>query len=155
MYLIAENQGAYIAYPIHPDDQWDIRTMPDGERDRYILCRINGKEYLLFASRKLCISYSCVDAAHIDALCNSIIEAIYQRILQSPECVDISWIINTILGQHQIRWRSAGLLPPEILEYPENPNVAILTSCVRIEMVDVIRMDHEPPTDECDEELPY
>ena len=66
---------------------------------------------------------------------------------------------ETAEGRHQRHWRDLGLLSPTTPEkyhgHPIDAKTEQLVSYVRVDLSDIVIMDHEPPVDCNQEPLPY
>lgn len=160
MYLIAMQKGGYQAIPIKSGDSWDFHKLFVGKREVRIILRVRGRRYLLYSTRDLTAKHTRLAREQILPLCDEIIAIASERINSADEYIDFTRIAAAAECRHHARWRDRGLIAPIPQEryygHPVDPKTEQLMSYVRIELDDLIVMDHEPPVDGCaQEELPY
>lgn len=95
----------------------------------------------------------------LDSLCGEIMGELQCRMLRAEECVDLPKIAGIIEKKHVRYWMEAGQLPITSLEayygHPLDSAAQQLVAYVCVEMPDIILLDHEPPADIEQEDLPY
>ena len=159
MYLIAKQQGGYQAISIKAGDKWDFHKLFVGRREVRIIMRVRGRQYLIHHTRELTPKYPGLRQEHLVPLCDEIIAKTSECIERGDEYIDFEKIAAAAECRHQRRWRELGLISPATpAAYhgrPIDPKTEQLVSYVRAELGDIIVMDHEPPVDCEQEELPY
>jgi hypothetical protein len=159
MYLIAKQQGGYQAIPIKVEDRWDFSKLLIGKREVRIILRVRGHRYLLYHTRDLVAQYPLLRIPQLTILCDEIIAKTTECIEHRDEYIDFRKIAAAAECRHQRRWRDLGLITPttreQYLGHPIDPKTDQLVSFVRVDLDDIVIMDHEPPVDCVQEELPY
>lgn len=81
------------------------------------------------------------------------------RILRAEDYVDVPKIAEIVELKNAKHWMKKGLLHIKSLEdyygHPIEPDAKQLVTHVCVDISDIIIMDHEPPVDCIQEELPY
>ena len=159
MYLIAKQQGGYQAISIKAGDKWDFHKLFVGRREVRIILRVRGRRYLLYHTRDLAAKYPLLKMSQMTILCDEIIAATSERIASGQKYIEFDKIAATAECRHQRRWRDLGLISPATPAayhgHPVDPKTDQLVSHVRIDLEDIIVIDHAPPIDCDQEELPY
>lgn len=159
MYLIAKQQGGYQAIPIKAEDRWDFHKLFEGQREIRIILRIRGRRYLLYHTRELIQKLPDLRREHLVPLCDEIIAVTSERISSGQKYIEFNKIAGAAECRHQRRWRDQGLISPATPElyrgHPIDPQTEILSTHVRVDHDNIVIMDHEPPADIEQEELPY
>ena len=159
MYLIDKRQGGYKAIPIKAGDKWDFRKLFVGRREVRVILRVRGRQYLLYHTREITAKYPMLTRVQLTPLCDEIIAAVSERIRRGDTYSDFEKIAAAAECRHQRRWRDLGLITPATPEqyhgHPIDPKTEQLVSYVRVDLDDIVVMDHEPPVDCEQEELPY
>ena len=159
MYLIAKQQGGYQAIPIKVEDRWDFSKLLIGKREVRIILRVRGRRHLLYHTRDLATKYPTLRIPQLTLLCDEIIAATSERIEGKQKYIEFDRIVGTAECRHQRRWRDQGLISPTTPElyygHPIDAKTDQLVSHVRVDLDDIIAIDHEPPADIEQEELPY
>ena len=159
MYLIAKQQGGYQAIPIKAEDRWDFHKLFVGRREIRIILRVRGRRYLLYHTREITKKYPGLRREHLAPLCDEIIAATSERISSRQKYIEFNKIAGAAECRHQRHWRDQGLITPATPElyhgHPIDPKTDQLVSHVRVDLNDIVVMDHEPPVDCEQAELPY
>ena len=161
MFLIVRQKGGHQAIPIRPEDSWDFHKVLPGRTEVRIVIRIRGRRYLLYHTRDLSHKYPMLKRPQLILLCNEIIEILSEQITNEQEYINFEKVAGTVEFRHRRRWIANGLIPMDSLaEYHGHSidnKAEVLTTRVRVDIPDVIHMDHEPPIDvEVEQEdLPY
>ena len=159
MYLITKQQGGYQAIPIKTEDKWDFRKLLVGRREIRIILRVRGRQYLIHHTRELTQKYPFLRQEHLIPLCDEIIAATSERISSRQKYIEFNKIAGAAECRHERRWRDQGLISPATPElyygHTIDAKTDQLVSHVRVDFDDIIVMDHEPPADIEQEELPY
>ena len=159
MYLIAKQTGGYQAIPIKTGDRWDFHKLFVGRREIRIILRVRGRQYLIHHTREMTQKYPSLRREHLLSLCDEIIAKTSERIAGNQKYIDFDRITGAAECRHQRRWRDQGLISPATPElyygHPIDAKTDQLVSHVRVDLDDIIVMDHEPPVDCDQEELPY
>ena len=159
MYLIARQQGGYQAIPIKAEDRWDFSKLLIGKKEVRIILRVRGRRHLLYHTRDLATKYPTLRIPQLTLLCDDIIAATSERIEGKQKYIEFERLAAAAECRHQRHWRDLGLITPATpAAYhgrPIDPKTEQLVSYVRAELGDIIVMDHEPPVDCEQEELPY
>ena len=158
MYLIAMQKGGHQAIPIKSGDKWDFHKLLVGRKEVRIILRVRGRRYLLYHTREVTAKYPKLTRVPLMLLCDEIIATASDHISQR-EYVDFNKISAAAECRHLRRWRDQGLITPATPElyhgHPIDAQAEQLVSRVRVDVGDIIVMDHEPPVD-CEQvELPY
>lgn len=160
MYLIAKQRGGHQAIPIKAGDKWDCSKVLPGRTEVRIVLRVRGRRYLLYHTRDLTARYPALARTQLMPLCDEIIAILSDHIRADQEYIDLDRIIKASECRHSRRWCDHGLIPLESLEsyygHPIDHKAQQLVSYVRVDLDNIIVMDHEPPVDDCkQEDLPY
>ena len=151
MYLIAKQQGGYQAIPIKAGDRWDFHKVLPGRLEVRIVLRVRGRRYLLYSTNALTAKYSKLKREHLIPLCDEIIAATSERISRGQKYIEFNTIAAAAECRHQRRWRDLGLITPATPAayhgYPVDPKTDQLVSHVRVDLGDIIVIDHAPPID--------
>ena len=159
MYLIARQQGGYQAIPIKAEDRWDFSKLLIGKREVRIILRVRGRRHLLYHTRDLATKYPTLRIPQLTLLCDDIIAATSEQITNQQKYIEFENVCKAAECRHQRRWRDQGLISPTTPElyygHPIDAKTDQLVSHVRVDLDDIIAIDHEPPADVGQEELPY
>lgn len=159
MYLIAKQRGGYQAIPIKTGATWDFSKLLIGRKEVRIILRLRGRQYLLYHTRDLVAKYPELRMAQLTILCDEIIANVSEQITNQQQYIEFERVCKAAECRHQRRWREQGLITPTTPaayhDYPIDPKTDQLVSCVRVDHDDIIIMDHEPPAEIEQEELPY
>ena len=159
MYIITKQQGGYKAIPMKTGDRWDFHKLTIGKQEIRIIFRLHGRRYLLYHTRELTKKYPVLRREHLIPLCDEIIAATSERISRGQKYIEFHTIAGAAECRHQRHWRDLGLLSPTTpalyYGHPIDPKTEQLVSYVRVDLSDIVIMDHEPPVDCEQEELPY
>lgn len=159
MYLIAKQQGGYQAIPIKAGDRWDFRKLLVGRKEVRIILRVRGRRYLIYHTRTLAAKYPDLKMPQMTILCDEIIAATSERIASGQKYIEFDRLAAATECRHQRHWRNQGLITPATPAayhvHPIDPITEQLVSHVRIDLEDIIVIDHAPPIDCDQEELPY
>jgi hypothetical protein len=159
MYLIAKQQGGYQAIPINAGDRWDFRKLLVGRKEVRIILRVRGRQHLIHHTRELTKKYPFLRQEHLIPLCDEIIAATSGRIANGQKYIELDRITAAAECRHQRRWCDQGLITPATPElyhgHPIDPKMDQLVSHIRVDLGDIIVIDHEPAIDCEQEELPY
>ena len=159
MYLIAKQTGGYQAIPIKAEDRWDFHKLFVGRREIRIILRVQGRQYLLYHTRDLVAKYPQLKMPQLTLLCDEIIAKTSECIAGTQKYIEFNRITAAAECRHQRRWREQGLIslatPEQYQGHPIDPKTEQLVSYVRVDLDDIVIMDHEPPVDCDQEELPY
>lgn len=159
MYLIAMQRNGHQAIPIRAGDKWDFHKVFAGHLEVRVVLRLRGRRYMLYSTNTLTAKYPKLKQEHLIPFCDEIIAKTSERIESGDEYIDFIRIAVAIECHHHARWRDKGLIapmPPEqYYGHPIDPKAEQLVSYVRGDLDDLIVMDHEPPVDVKQEELPY
>ena len=159
MYIITKQQGGYKAIPMKTGDRWDFHKLTIGKQEIRIIFRLHGRRYLLYHTRELSKKYPVLRREHLIPLCDEIIAATSERITSGQKYIEFERLAAAAECRHQRRWRDQGLISPATPElyrgHPIDPQTEILSTHVRVDHDNIVIMDHEPPADIEQEELPY
>ena len=159
MYLIAKQTGGYQAIPIKARDKWDFHKLTIGKQEIRIIFRLHGRRYHLYHTRELTKKYPVLRREHLIPLCDEIIAATSERIATGQKYIDFERITAAAECRHQRRWRDQGLISPATPELYHGHSIdgkaEQLVSYVQVTLDDIVMIDHEPPVDCVQEELPY
>lgn len=160
MFLIAKNKAGYQAIPIRIGDRWDFHKVLASRLEVRIVFRHHGRRYLLYSTRTLTAKYPRLKQEHLIPMCDELITKASDCIAHGDEYIDFGRIVGAAECRHHAHWRDAGLIPPVPLEqyhgHPIDPKTEQLASYVRVDLENIIVMDHEPPINDCvQEDLPY
>ena len=159
MYLITLQKGGYQAIPIRNGDRWDFRKLLVGHREVRIILRVQGRQYLIHHTREMTQKYPGLRREHLVPLCDEIIAKTSECIAGGQKYIEFEKITAAAECRHQRRWRDLGLISPATPElyrgHPIDPQTEILSTHVRVDHDNIVIMDHEPPADIEQEELPY
>lgn len=159
MYLIAKQTGGYQAIPIKTGDRWDFHKLLIGRKEARIILRVRGRRYLIYHTRTLAAKYPDLKMPQMTILCDEIIAATSERIASGQKYIEFDRLAAATECRHQQHWRDQGLITPATPElyhgHPVDPKTEQLVSHVRIDLEDIIVIDHSHPIDCEEEELPY
>lgn len=159
MYLIAKQRGGYQAIPIKTGATWDFSKLLIGRKEVRIILRLRGRQYLLYHTRDLVAKYPELRMAQLTILCDEIIANVSEQITNQQQYIEFERVCKAAECRHQRHWRDQGLITPATPEqyqgHPIDPQTEILSTHVRVDQDNIIIMDHEPPADVGQEELPY
>ena len=159
MYLIAKQKDGHRAIPIHPGDKWDFHKLTVGKREVRIIFRLRGRRYMLYSTIALAAKHPKIGIAQFTPLCDEIIAITTERIKRGEEYIDFERIAAATECRHHTHWRDKGLISPATPElyhgHPIDSKTEKLMSYVRVELDDIVVMDHEAPVDVEQEDLPY
>ena len=159
MYLIAKQQGGYQAISIKAGDKWDFHKLFVGRREVRIILRVRGRQYLIHHTRELTQKYPGLRREHLVPLCDEIIAKTSECIERGDEYIDFEKIAAAAECRHQRRWHDQGLISPAkpaaYYGHPIDAKAEQLVSYVQVTLDDIVLIDHEPPVDCDQEELPY
>ena len=159
MYIITKQQGGYKAIPMKTGDRWDFHKLTIGKQEIRIIFRLHGRRYLLYHPRELTKKYPVLRREHLVPLCDEIIAATSERITSGQKYIEFERLAAAAECRHQRRWHDQGLITPATPElyhgHPIDPQTEILSTHVRVDHDNIVIMDHEPPADIEQEELPY
>ena len=159
MYLIAKQRGGYQAIPIKTGATWDFSKLLIGRKEVRIILRLRGRQYLLYHTRDLVAKYPELRMAQLTILCDEIIANVSEQITNQQQYIEFERVCKAAECRHQRRWREQGMITPATPElyhgHPIDPQTEILSTQVQVDQDNIIIMDHEPPADVGQEELPY
>ena len=159
MYVIAKAKDGYRAVLIQRSDNWDVYKLRVGQTERRIILRVRGRRYMVYTTNPARDQYPSIGTEQMDALCDEIIEVLRNNIASGQEYVDLPRVAEAALARHRKRWIENGIIPLTMREeyygHPLDPAAQQLVTHVRVDLSDLIIMDHEPPIDCEQEELPY
>lgn len=159
MYLIVKEKCGYRAVPIRAGDKCKLSKVLPGNQEVRIALRINGRRYLLYSTRALTKKYPALGREQLIPMCDEIITQVSACIRTRLEYIDMERISGAAECRHHRRWCDLGLISPasptEYHGHPIDSKTEQLVSYVRVDHGDIIVMDHEPPVDCEQEELPY
>ena len=159
VYLIAMQKGGRQAIPLKAEDRWDFSKLTIGKREVRIILRVRGRRYLLYHTRDLAAKYPQLKMPHMTILCDEIVAKTSECIRRGDAYIEFDRLVAAAECRHQRRWHDQGLISPAAPElyhgHSIDPQTEILSAHVRVDLDDIIVMDHEPPV-ECEQaELPY
>jgi hypothetical protein len=159
MYIITKQQGGYKAIPMKTGDRWDFHKLTIGKQEIRIIFRLHGRRYLLYHTRELTPKYPFLSQEHLIPLCDDIIAATSEQITNQQQYIEFEKVCKAAECRHQRRWRDQGLISPTTPElyygHPIDAKTDQLVSYVQVTLDDIVLIDHEPPVDCDQEELPY
>ena len=159
MYIITKQQGGYQAIPTKTGDRSDFHKLTIGKQEIRIIFRLHGRRYLLYHTRELTQKYPFLRQEHLIPLCDEIIAATSERIASGQKYVEFERLAAAAECRHQRRWRELGLISPATPAlyhgHPIDAKAEQLVSYVQVTLDDIVLIDHEPPVDCDQEELPY
>lgn len=159
MYLIALQKGGYQAIPIKNGDKWDFRKLLVGRKEVRIILRVRGRQYLIHHTREMTQKYPGLRREHLVPLCDEIIAKTSECIAGGQKYIEFERITVAAECRHQRRWRDQGLITPATPEqyhgHPIDIKAEQLVSYAQVNLDDIVIMDHEPPVDCEQAELPY
>ena len=159
MYLIVKQRGTYQAIPIKTGATWDFSKLLIGRKEVRIILRLRGRQYLLDHTRDLVAKYPELRMAQLTILCDEIIANVSEQITNQQQYIEFERVCKAAECRHQRHWRDQGLITPATPEqyqgHPIDPQTEILSTHVRVDHDNIVIMDHEPPADIEQEELPY
>ena len=113
----------------------------------------------MYHTRDLAAKYPQLKMLQMTILCDEIIAKTSECIERGEAYIDFVKIAAAAECRHQRRWRDLGLISPATPElyhgHPIDHKTEHLVSYVRVDLDDIVVMDHEPPVDCTQEELPY
>lgn len=158
MFLIIKQNEAYRAVPICSSDHWVLRKGSIGQQETIIVLYLNKDQYLVYSTGLLTAKYPTLEKKHLIPLCNEIISVITNNIMHHRECINISAIAGAVELKHRKLWYSAGVITPTTLEewrgHPTDPKTEMLISRICVAQSNIILINHTPPADIAQEELP-
>ena len=159
MYVIAEMQGGYRAIPIRRTDNWSVYKLRVGRTERRIVLQVRGRKYVVYSTKSIRAKFPDIRTEQLDTLSDEIMAELQCRILRADDYVDIPKIAEIVELKNAKHWMETGVRPFTSLEayygHPLDPAAEKMVTNVRVDMSDIIIMDHEPPVDCEQEELPY
>lgn len=159
MYVITEMRGGYRAIPIRRTDNWGVYKLRVGRTECRIILQVRGRKYMVYSTNAIRAQNPGMVTEQLDSLCDEIMGDLQCRMLRAEEYVDLPKIAGIIERKHARCWMETGLLPIKSLEtyygHPLDPAAQQLVAYVHVEMPDIILLDHEPPADVEQEDLPY
>lgn len=161
MYLIAKDKAGYQAIPIKPGDSWEFSKLLAGNREVRIILRVRGRRYRLYSTRDLTAKYTRLTREQLIPMCDDIIASVSECIANQESYIDFVRITAATECRYHARWRDKGLIAPIPMEryygHTVDSKTEQLISYVRVDMDDLVVMDHEPPVDVDieQEDLPY
>ena len=130
-----------------------------GRTERRIILQVHGRRYVVYSTNSIRAQYPGISTEQLDTLNDEIMAELQCRILRAEDYVDVTIIAEIAERKNVKRWMETGVLPVASLEayygHPLDPDAKQLVTHVRVDMSDIIIMDHEPPVDCDQEELPY
>ncbi len=160
MFLIVMQKGDYQAIPIRPEDKWDFHKVLPGRTEVQVVLRVRGRRYLLYTTRALSDKHPSLRRTQLALLCDEIIKILSELIASGQEYINFELISSVVEHRHSKRWFANGLIQLSSLQlyhgHPVDSKTETLTTRVRVDISDIILMDHEPPVDDVEQEdLPY
>ena len=159
MYVITEMQGGYRAVPIRSTDNWNVYKLRVGRTERRIILQVHGRRYVVYSTNSIRAQYPGIGTEQLDTLSDEIMAELQCRILRAEDYVDLPKIAEIAELKNVKSWMETGVLSVTSLEayygHPPDPAAEQLVTHVRVDLSDLIIMDHEPPVDCEQEELPY
>lgn len=159
MYVIAKMQGGYRAILIRKTDNWSAYKLRVGRTERRIVLQVRGRKYVVYSTKSIRAKFPDIRTEQLDTLSDEIMAELQCRILRAEDYVDVTRIAEIAERKNVKSWMETGVLPVTSLEayygHPLNPAAEQLVTHVRVDISDIIIMDHEPPVDCIQEELPY
>lgn len=159
MYLIAKDKCSYRAIPIRTGDKCKLGKIFSGHQEVRIVLRVNGRRYVLYSTSVLTRKHPALVREQLVPMCDEIIAEVSACIRTRQEYIDMERIAGAAECRHHRHWRDKGLISPASLEeyhgHPIDPQTEQLVSYVRFNCGDIIVMNHEPPVNCEQEELPY
>ena len=159
MYVIFRAKGSLHAILIRDSDSWEFYKVQAGSREQRIVLRVRGRRYLLFTTRELIQKHPRLGREQLVALCDEIIVQAQDRIIGGQEYIDFVKIAGAAKCRHHRAWCLQGLISPADPEayfgHPIDSNTELMIAHIRVDLLDLVLMDCEPPTDVEQKELPY
>lgn len=159
MYVITEMQGGYRAILIRRTDNWSAYKLRVGRTERRIVLQARGRKYVVYSTKSIRAQFPDIRTEQLDTLSDEIMAELQCRILRAEDYVDVPKIAEIVELKNAKHWMETGVLPVTSLEayygHPLDPAAQKMVTHVRVDMSDIIIMDHEPPVDCEQEELPY
>ena len=159
MYVITEMQGGYRAILIRRTDNWSAYKLRVGRTERRIILQVRGRKYVAYTTNSIRAKYPNVRREQLDTLCDEIMGELQCRILRAEDYVDVPKIAEIVELKNAKHWMETGVRPFTSLEayygHPLDPAAEKMVTHVRVDVSDIIIMDHEPPVDCEQAELPY
>ena len=159
MYIIAEHKGGYQAIRVCKTENRPTYKMRVGRTERRIILQVGGRKYVAYSTEPIRAQYPGIGTDQLDDLRDEIMEELHHQMLRRVDYVDIPKI-SGIAEMHSVRrWMATGQLLITSLEayygHPIDPTARQLDAYVCVDVPILILMDHEPPADIAQEELPY
>ena len=159
MYVIAEMKGGFRAILICRTDNWCLYKLRVGHTERRIILQVRGRKYVVYTTKPIRAKYPDIRTEQLDVLSDEIMADLQCRILRAEDYVDVPKIAKIAALKNVKHWMETDELPITSLEayygHPLDPAAQQLVTRVRVDMSDIIIMDHVPPVDCIQEELPY
>ena len=159
MYVIAKMQGGYRAIPIRSTDNWSVYKLRVGCTERRIVLQVRGRKYVVYSTKSIRAKFPDIRTEQLDTLSDEIMAELQCCILRAEDYVDVPKIAEIVELKNAKHWMETGVLPVTSLGayygHPLDPAAKQLVTHVRVDISDIIIMDHEPPVDCEQEELPY
>lgn len=161
MFLIVKQKSGHQAILIRPEDRWDFHKVLPGRTEVRIVIRVRGRRYLLYTTCALSKQYPELKRTQLILLCDDIITTLSEQLTRGVEYIHFERVAAPAELRHRRRWITHGLITMDTLaEYHGHPidsKTEVVITRVRVDIPDVIHMDHEPPIDDNieQEELPY
>lgn len=159
MYVIAKMMGGFRAIQIRRTDNWGVYKLRVGRTERRIILQVRGRRYVVYSTNSIRAQYPRIGTEQLDTLSDEIMGELQCRILRAEDYVDVPKIAEIVELKNAKHWMETGVLPVTSLEayygHPPDPAAQKMVTHVRVDMSDIIIMDHEPPVDCEQEELPY
>ena len=160
MFLITKEKGGYQAIHIRPEDKWDVLKVLPGRTQVRIVLRVRGRRHLLYTTRELSSKHPTLKRSQLLLLCDDIIATLSEQIAGGQVYIHFERVSAAAELRHRRRWIAGGLIPmdalSEYLGHRIDPKAEALITHVRVDISDMIHMDHEPPVDDVEQEdLPY
>ena len=160
MFLIYKYKGSHQVVEIGPGDKWDFHKVLPGKTEVRIVLRVRGRRHLLYTTRELSSKHPTLKRSQLLLLCDDIIATLSEQIAGGQVYIHFERVSAAAELRHRRRWIAGGLIPMDALsEYHGHridPKAEALITHVRVDISDMIHMDHEPPVDDVEQEdLPY
>ena len=159
MYIIAKREGGFQAIPIRKTDNWCLYKLKVGRTERRVILQVRGRKYVVYTTKLIQAKHPDVSTEQLEVLSDEIMGELQCCILRAEDYVDVPKIAEVVALRNVKHWMEKGLLPIISLEdyygHPIDPAAQQLVMHVRVDLSDLIIMDHEPPVDCEQEELPY
>ena len=159
MYVIAKMMGGFRAIQIRRTDNWGVYKLRVGRTERRIILQVRGSRYVVYSTNSIRAQYPRIGTEQLDTLSDEIMAELQCRILRAEDYVDVPKIAEIVELKNAKHWMETGVLPVASLEayygHLIDPVAQQLVTQVCVDISDIIIMDHEPPVDCEQEELPY